>query len=54
MRKPKAREKGEIFRPVVHVMKAKNGTPTKIMFNGHEFALIHPDYINGGKSKVRH
>ena len=53
MRKPKQREKGDIFRPVVTVQKAKNGTPTKVEFNGFEYALIHTNYINGSKSKVR-
>lgn len=48
----KPRKKGDQFRPVVQVMKSKNGTPTKISFNGFEYALVHGDYIYGGKSKV--
>jgi hypothetical protein len=52
MAKYKLREKGDQFRPVVEVLKAKNGTPTKVSFNGQEYALVHGDYINGGKSKI--
>jgi hypothetical protein len=43
MRKPKQREKGESFRPVVTVQKIKKGVPTKISFNGYEYALLSPD-----------
>lgn len=82
MRKPKERKKGEFFRPVVEVLKQKNGMPTRVKFNSHEYtmgfhsqgvqvlrqqdglptkikyngqeyALIHKDYINSGKSKVK-
>lgn len=54
MRQPKPRSKGEAFRPTVQVLKVKNGTPTSISFNGHQYALVHPDYINGNKNKVSH
>jgi hypothetical protein len=53
MAKPKLREKGETFRPIVQVMKAKNGTPTRIEFNGQAYALVHVDYINGRKNQVK-
>jgi hypothetical protein len=53
MRKPKPRQKGETFRPVVQVMKAKNGSPTRIEFNGHAYALVHVDYINGRKNQMK-
>lgn len=53
MRRAKQRVKGDIFRPIVTVRKAKNGTPTSIEFNGFQYALVHSDYINGGKNKVR-
>jgi hypothetical protein len=49
----KSRVKGETFRPMVSVLKEKNGVPTKVKFNGVEYALVHADYINGGKSRVR-
>lgn len=49
----KPRGKGDIFRPIVTVMKSKNGTPTKISFNGQEYALVHADYINGHKGKFK-
>lgn len=50
--KPKQRSKGDSYRPIIQVLKAKNGTPTRISLNGHQYALVHPDYINGYKSKV--
>ncbi|MBF8418929.1 hypothetical protein [Heyndrickxia coagulans] len=51
MAKAKQREKGETYRPVVKVLKLKNGVPTKVKFNGFEYALIHPDHINGRTGK---
>ncbi|MDX1700351.1 MAG: hypothetical protein R3250_07015 [Melioribacteraceae bacterium] len=50
--KSKLRSKGEIFRPVTKVLKEKNGLPTKIEINGQEYALLHPTFINGNRSKV--
>lgn len=50
--KAKVRDKGETFRPNVSVLKVKNGTPTKVFFNGNTYALVHDDYINGGKNKA--
>ena len=47
----KAREKGEKYRPVVTVLKVKNGEPTSIEFNGNQYALVHGKYINGNKNK---
>lgn len=47
----KQREKGETFRPNVKVIKAKKGVPTKVSFNGCEYALVHDDSINGNKRK---
>lgn len=47
----KPRSKGEQYRPTVTVQKVKQGIPTKISFNGHEYALIHSDYVNGRKGK---
>jgi hypothetical protein len=43
MRKPKQRSKGDVFRPVVEVVKVKNGTPTRIEMNGHAYILVHAD-----------
>lgn len=51
MTKPKQRQKGDSFRPVVHVKKSKNGVPTRVDFNGYSYALVHNDYINGNKNK---
>lgn len=52
MRKPKQRQKGDTFRLVVEVLKAKNGVPTSVLFNGQKYALVHDNYINGAKNKV--
>lgn len=52
MRKPKDRQKGESFRPTIEVLKAKNGIPTSIRFNGQNYALVHRDYINGRKNQA--
>lgn len=53
LKKPKDRAKGDVFRPVVEVLKEKHGVPTKVHFNGQNYALIHGDYINGNKNKVK-
>jgi hypothetical protein len=53
MTRHKARSKGDKYRPIVQVMKAKNGTPTRIEFNGHSYALVHDDYINGRKNQLK-
>lgn len=49
--KVKPRGKGDTYRPVITVLKSKNGTPTKVAFNGQEYALVHDDYLNGNKNK---
>lgn len=53
MRKSKIRQKGDRFRPILTVLKEKSGVPTKVSFNGQEYALVHPDYNNGNKSKKK-
>ncbi|APB37963.1 hypothetical protein BIZ35_15165 [Heyndrickxia coagulans] len=45
--KPKARQKGDKYRPVVMILKTKRGLPTKIMVSGQEYALIHKDHYKG-------
>lgn len=45
----KVRKIGERFRPKATILKMKHGVPTKVAFNGEEYALIHRDYINGKK-----
>ena len=45
--KPKVRQKGEKFRPIVTVLKVKRGLPTKVSFNNQEYALIHKDCYKG-------
>jgi hypothetical protein len=44
MRKPKQRSKGDLYRPVVEVIKVKNGTPTRIEMNGNAYILAHTDH----------
>jgi hypothetical protein len=47
------REKGDRYRPIVTILKQKNGTPTKVLISGEEYALVPKDYINGYKSQVK-
>lgn len=49
----KPRTKGDLYRPIVKVNKSKNGVPTSIELSGHHYALVHADYINGGKNKEK-
>lgn len=49
----KERYSGESYRPIAKVMKVKNGVPTKIRINGVTYALVHDDFINGHKSKMK-
>jgi hypothetical protein len=51
--KVKERYAGETYRPMAKVLKTKSGVPTKIRINGVTYALIHDDYINGNKNKVK-
>jgi hypothetical protein len=51
MRKPKQRIKGDVFRPVVEFIKAKNGTPTRIEINGNAYILAHADSFQERKRK---
>lgn len=39
--------------PNLKVLLEKDGIPTKIKFNNYEYALIHSNYINGNKNKVK-
>lgn len=51
MTKTKQREKGEVYRPVVKVLKVKKGVLTKVRFGGFEYALVHPNHANGRADK---
>lgn len=53
MNQPIVREAGQTMTKVIKILKAKNGTPTKIMVEGEEYALLHKDYINGHKGKKK-
>ena len=44
-------EKGKRITSTVEILKVKKGDPTKIHFNGNDYALLHKDYINGHKNK---
>lgn len=37
----------------VEVVKEKKNTPTKIAYKNEMYALVHKDYINGNKNKVK-
>lgn len=53
MAKCKLRAKGDIYRPVIKVNRAKNGIPTSIELGGNKYALVLNDYMNGNKNKVK-
>ena len=37
------REVGDTYRPIVHILKVKNGWPTVIKVSGEEYILRHKD-----------
>lgn len=37
------REKGDTYRPIVHIEKVKNGTPTVLQISGNRYILEHKD-----------
>lgn len=37
------RQKGDKYRPVVHIIKTKKGVPTVIYVSGRRYQLQHPD-----------
>ena len=43
------RPKGHRYRPVVTVLKVKNGVPTVIRVSGREYVLRTPDQFNQRK-----
>ena len=46
------RQKGDKYRPIVEIIKTKNGVPTVIKVSGNEYQLRHPDqYKRGGNKK---
>ncbi len=49
----KHRTKGESYRPIVHILKVKNGLPTVIKVSGQKYMLVHKDqYRRGHKKEV--
>lgn len=48
----KQRAKGEKYRPIVEVLKQKDGMPTKVKISGAEYSFLDPNYINGHKNKA--
>lgn len=56
MAKRKKREFGEKFRPVATVLKEKDGVPTRMEINGHEYYMINPvqdkkDHFNNSNAR---
>lgn len=37
------RQKGDKYRPIVHILKTKKGTPTVIQVSGERYVRQHPD-----------
>ncbi len=47
------REKGTTYRPIVHILKVKNGLATVIKVSGEKYMLVHKDqYRRGYKEEV--
>lgn len=42
---------GEIYRPLVHILKVKNDRPTVIKVSGREYTLRHQDQFRGRKGQ---
>ena len=42
---------GDTYRPIVHILKMKNGRPTVIKVSGREFTLRHEDQFRGRKGQ---
>ena len=49
------RNVGDTYRPIVHILKVKNGRPTVIKVSGREYILRHKDQFRGrkGQKQVR-
>ena len=49
------RKAGDTYRPIVHILKTKNGLPTVIKVSGEEYTLRHVDQMRGreGQKQVR-
>lgn len=53
------RTEGEKYRPVVKVLKTRNGVPTKVLISGQEYVLepehekLKRDYINTAKKLTK-
>lgn len=45
----KLRTKGTTYRPIVRILKVKNGKPTVIKVSGEKYMLVHKDQYHGGK-----
>ena len=37
------KQKGDKYRPIVHIEKVKNGTPTVLQISGNRYILEHKD-----------
>ena len=43
------RKAGDTYRPIVHILKVKNETPTVIKVSGEEYILRHKDQYRRGE-----
>ncbi|QKS71679.1 hypothetical protein FLK61_34205 [Paenalkalicoccus suaedae] len=50
---PVLRDKGDRYRPVVTVAKAKKGVPTVVEISGQRYTLTHPDHKRGAQEIKR-
>lgn len=47
------REKGDKYRPIVHIEKVKNGTPTVLQISGNRYILEHKNQFKWGKQNEK-
>ena len=45
------RKAGDTYRPIVHILKIKNGLPTVLKVSGEEYTLRHRDQFRGRKGQ---
>lgn len=49
------RKVGDTYRPIVQILKVKNGLPTVLKVSGEEYTLRHKDQMRGreGQKQIR-
>ena len=45
---------GEVYRPIVHIKKVKNGKATVIRVSGEDYVLRHKNQFRGGNRSEKY